>query len=248
MGKLDDQVAIVTGASSGIGEATARALAAEGAAVTLAARRTERLEALKDEIEQQGGRALVVETDVTKRDDVANLAAKTKEAFGTIDILVNNAGIMLLSYLEKRKLDEWEAMLDVNIKGVLYGVYEVLPTMIEQQSGHIINVSSVAGRRVIPSGAVYSATKFAVTAFSEGMRQELTPKYGIRVTSIEPGIVATELATHISDEDVIERFKGMADKITPLTSEDIADTILYAVTSPQHVSVHELLVLPSDQG
>lgn len=246
MGRLDSQVAVITGASSGIGEATARVLSNEGAAVVLAARREERLEVLKREIEEKGGKALIVVTDVTKREDTQNLIQQAKDTFGSVDILVNNAGVMLLSFIEKLKVDEWEQMLDVNVKGLMFATAAALPTMMEQEGGHIVNISSVAGRKVMQSGAVYCATKFAVTAFSEGLRQELAPSKNIRVTSIEPGAVATELTNHITDDDVKETMKGMLD-MTTLESEDIAQSILYAVASPSRVNVNEILILPTEQ-
>ena len=245
MPALTDHVAIVTGASSGIGEATARHLAAEGAAVVLAARRVERLNGLKSEIEGDGGRALVVETDVTDRAACQALADAASDAYGRIDILVNNAGLMPLSFVEKLKVDEWDRMVDVNIKGVLYCTAAVLPTMIEQGRGDILNISSVAGRRVFPGSAVYSATKYAVRAFSEGLRQELGPKHGIRVTSIEPGAVATELPQTITDEDIKANF-GNANW-TPLESDRIAEAILHCVKAPRGTTTAELLVLPTDQ-
>ncbi len=247
MGSLDNKVAVITGASSGIGEATARVLANEGAAVVLAARRKERLEDLKSELEGNGGKALVVETDVTKREDTQNLIQQAKDAFGSVDILVNNAGVMLLSFVEKLKLDEWEQMVDVNVKGLMFATAAALPTMMEQEGGHIVNISSVAGRKVMQSGAVYCATKFAVTAFSEGLRQELAPNKHIRVTSIEPGAVETELTEHITDEDALEGMKGMMN-MTMLESEDIAQSILYAVASPSRVNVNEILILPTEQA
>ena len=248
MSTLNDKVAIVTGASSGIGEATARILAADGAAVVLAARREERLHDLKEEIESNGGQALVVPTDVTDRNAVKALAEKTKDAFGRIDILVNNAGLMPLSFISKLHVDEWETMVDVNVKGVMYGVAAVLPAMLEQESGHIVNVSSTAGRRVFPGAAVYCATKFAVTAFSEGLRQELSARHNIRVTCIEPGAVATELPDTITDEDLLEGLSKRFESMTRLESEDIAESIRYAVTSPSRVNVAEVLVMPTEQG
>ena len=244
---IDGHAAIVTGASSGIGEATARVLAAAGANVVLAARRKERLDALQAEIEADGGTARVVETDVTDKNQVQALADATLDAFGRIDILVNNAGIMPLSYIKNLHEDQWEQMVDVNVKGVLYGVGAVLPTMLEQGSGFVVNVSSVAGRRVFPGGAVYCGTKFFVRALSQGMRQELTPEHNIRVTSIEPGAVATELTHTITDEELMSDMEGAFD-ITPLASEDIADAILYAVQSPEHVDIEELLIMPSEQA
>ena len=246
MGRLDDKVTVITGASSGIGEATAKVLAGEGAAVVLAARRKERLEDLKNEIEEGGGKALVVETDVTKREDTETLIQRAKDAFGSVDILVNNAGVMLLSSVEKLKLEEWEQMVDVNVKGLMFVTAAALPTMMDQAGGHIVNISSVAGRKVFQAGAVYCATKFAVTAFSEGLRQELAPSKNIRVTSIEPGAVGTELTNHITDEDVMENMKGMMN-MTILESEDIAQSILYAVASPSRVNVNEILILPTEQ-
>ncbi len=212
----------------------------------LAARRQERLEGLKNEIEQNGGTALVVETDVTSRDEVQNLIDQTKDAFGRIDILVNNAGLMPLSYMKNLHEDEWERMVDVNVKGVLYGIGAALPHMLEQGGGHIVNVSSVAGRRVMPGGAVYCGTKFFVRALSEGMRSELGPE-GIRVTSIEPGAVDTELTETITDEELMEDMKDMFSGYKILESEDIAEAIRYAVTAPGHVNVEELLVMPSGQ-
>lgn len=247
MGKLDNQVAIVTGASSGIGEATARTLAEEGAAVALAARRKDRLESLKSNIESGGGQALVVETDVTSREQVRRLVEETVDAFGRVDILINNAGLMPLSYMKNLKEEEWERMVDVNIKGVLYAIGAVLPHMTEQGGGHIVNISSVAGRRVFPGGAVYCGTKFFVRALSQGMRSELGPQ-GIRVTSIEPGAVDTELTETITDDELMEDMSDLFSGYKILESEDIAEAIRYAVTSPDHVDVEELMVMPTGQS
>ncbi|NBB75015.1 MAG: SDR family NAD(P)-dependent oxidoreductase [Bacteroidetes bacterium] len=244
---LSNSAVIVTGASSGIGDATARRLARDGASVALAARREERLHDLKDAIEADGGTAIVVPTDVTDRAQVQALADATQEAFGSIDVLINNAGIMPLSFMKNLHEDEWERMVDVNIKGVLYAIGAVLPVMQEQGYGHVVNVSSVAGRRVFPGGAVYCGTKHFVTALSEGMRAELSPDHDIRVTSIEPGAVATELTHTITDEEIMQMFESRHGEMTPLQSEDIAASIHYAVTAPEHVNVEELLILPSDQ-
>ncbi len=244
---LRDKVAIITGASSGIGEATARRLAESGARVVLAARRVERLEALAADIEHHQGTALVAPTDVTDERSVQRLARRALDEFGRIDILVNNAGIMPLSPISKLKVEEWDRMIDVNIKGVLYCIAATLPTMLEQGSGHIINVSSVAGRRPFPSGAVYSATKFAVRAISQGLRLELSPINGIRVTDIEPGVVATELTHHITDNETANHFQEMWAEKTPLESIDIAETILFVLSRPDHVNVNEILVRPTDQ-
>ena len=244
---LEGKVAIVTGASSGIGAATARALAGAGAAVMLAARREERLEDLVVDIVSQGGRAAARRTDVAVRADVQALVESTVELFGRVDILVNNAGVMPLSPLKEARVDEWEQMVDVNVKGVLFGVGAVLPVMLEQGSGHVVNVGSVAGRRPFPGGTVYAATKFAVRALSWGLHLELGAEHGIRVTDIQPGMVETELLDHIADESVRESFKtGWAHR-RALQPDDIARSVLFAVASPDHMSVSEILVRPTDQ-
>ena len=240
-------VAIVTGASSGIGAATARRLAADGHRVVLAARREDRLNELKSEIEDAGGVALVVPTDVTDRKAVQTLADQAKSEYGRIDVLVNNAGVMPLTFLHNMRTDDWYQTLDVNVYGVLHAVEAVLPTMIEQEAGHVVNVSSTAGRRVYPGGAVYSATKFAVRALSEGMRQELGPRYGIRVTCIEPGAVSTELTDAIGDEEVQKVMGKMFANLTPLEPERIAEAIAYAVDAPESATAAEILVLPTSQ-
>ena len=247
MTDLTDTVAIITGASSGIGEATAHRLAQEGTSVALAARREERLDALRDDIEANGGAALVCPTDVTDRDQVQALADATLDAFGRIDVLINNAGIMPLSLMENLHEDEWEQMVDVNVKGVLHAVGAVLPAMMEQDRGHIVNVSSVAGRRTFPGSAVYSGTKFFVRALSERMRNELAPTHNIRVTSIEPGAVDTELPHTITDDDILEGLEDGHEQMEMMAPEDIADTIHYALTAPEHVDVEELLVMPTEQ-
>ena len=247
MTALLDQVALVTGASSGIGAATARRLAREGAAVARAARRTDRLLAHKDEVEAEGGQALVIETDVTDRPQCERMVARTLDAFGRLDVLMNNAGVMPLSLVKNVRVEEWERMVAVNVNGVLYGTAAALPAMMVQRRGHIVNVSSNAGRRVFVGGAVYCATKFAVTAFSEGLRMELGPEFGIRVTCIEPGAVATELPHAIADEEFKRRTAGDFDGVTPLESEDVAEAILHALTAPPRATVHEVLVMPTTQ-
>ncbi len=244
---LKNKVAIVTGASSGIGEATALRLARAGATVVLAARRVERLEAVASSIEQSGGTALAVTTDVTDSMSVQEMARKAREAFGRIDILINNAGIMPLSPISKLKVEEWDRMIDVNIKGVLHCIAATLPSMLEQGSGHIINVSSVAGRRPFPSGTVYSATKFAVRAISQGLRLELSPTEKIRVTDIEPGVVTTELTQHITDRETADGFTANWGDKRALDSEDVAETILFVLSQPDHVNINEILVRPTDQ-
>jgi len=243
--KLHDQTAIVTGASSGIGEAIAHELAREGANIVLAARRSDRLEALAAQLEKKhGAKTLVVTTDVTKRDEMERLVQKAKDEFGTIDILVNNAGVMLLSFLKNDHVDEWERMVDVNIKGVLYGIHAVLPSMMEQRHGHIINVSSVAGHEIFPSSTVYSATKYAVRAISQGMEKELSAS-GIRVTNVSPGAVSTELTEHITDPEVKEMFANR--RMNPLQPTDIASAVLYAVTQPESVNINEVIVRPTNK-
>lgn len=247
MSTLSGKVAIVTGASSGIGYATAHALAEQGASIVAAARRMERLETLKKELEEKEVPVEIVQTDVTVRADVERLAQTTKERFGRIDILVNNAGVMLLSPIERCVVDEWEKMIDVNVKGLMFCTSSVLPTMIEQSSGHIINISSIAGRRVFPTGGVYCATKFAVNAFTEGLRSELSPRYNIRVTTIGPGVVATELTDHITDKNVITNFQKMREDLVPLESIDVAEAVVYATTQPQRANINDIVLLPTNQ-
>jgi NADP-dependent 3-hydroxy acid dehydrogenase YdfG len=243
---IKDKIIIVTGASSGIGEATALTLSKEGAKIVLTARREDRLKELKDKITSNGGQALVVPGDVTKKSDYENLVKKTLGEYGTIDVLINNAGLMPLSYIKKLKTDEWEKMVDVNIKGVLNGVAAVLPTMIENKSGHIINISSSAAHAYFPGGAVYCATKAAVKMFSEGLRKELAPQYGINVTSIEPGAVSTELMDTITDEDIKEEMKEMQ-QMTFLESEDIANAIYYSLKQPERANINDVYIMPTEQ-
>lgn len=243
---LDGKVAIITGASSGIGHATAVALAKAGARVAVCARRTDRLEALAGRIAGDGGEAFYRAADVAKRSDCDALAQAVLEKWGSIDILVNNAGLMPLSFVKNLKVDEWDRMVDVNIKGVLYCTAAVITHMLEKKSGHIVNISSVAGRIVFPAGSVYCATKHAVAAFSEGLRQELSARSNIRVTSIEPGVVATELTDTITDESLRGFVEG-AKKMEALRADDIADAIVYAAGSPPHVNVNEILIRPTVQ-
>ncbi|MGI0082638.1 MAG: SDR family oxidoreductase [Nitrosopumilaceae archaeon] len=243
---IKDKVAIVTGASSGIGYATALALAKGGAKVAIAARRTQKLEQLQNEITKIGGQCLIVSCDVTKRKDCESLIDATMKKWNRVDILVNNAGIMPLSFVKSLKVDEWEQMVDVNIKGVLFCTAAAIPQMIKQNSGHIVNLSSIAGRIVFAAGSVYCATKYAVRAFSEGLRQELSTRHNIRVTTIEPGIVATELTNTITDK-ALESFLKYAQTIEVLKSEDIANAIMFAVDSPPHVNVNEIMVRPTQQ-
>lgn len=244
---LKNKVAIITGASSGIGYATALTLSKAGIRVAVGARRTERLQELEKQIIKNNGEILVQKTDVTRKSDCDSLVNTIVEKWGKVDILINNAGLMPLSYFKNGKVEEWEQMIDVNIKGVLYCTSAVVPYMLEKKSGHIINISSVAGRIVFAGGSVYCATKHAITAFSEGLRIELSPKYNIRVTCIEPGAVSTELLGSITDESMkgfIEATKNME----ILQSEDIANAILYAIQTPIHVNVNEILIRPTAQA
>ncbi|MCK7458674.1 SDR family oxidoreductase [Idiomarina aminovorans] len=243
MSEVQDKVVIITGASSGLGEETARMLAAKGAKLMLAARREDRLKELTDSINKEGGQAAYRIVDVTDKAAVQKLTDDTKAEFGRIDVLINNAGLMPLAPLDALKVDEWDTMIDVNIKGVLYGVAAVLPTMREQHVGHIINLSSVAGHKVFAGGTVYCATKFAVKAISEGIRQESNGE--IRATNISPGAVATELTDHISDKDA----KAMADDIysDAIDSAAIARAITFAIEQPQQVDVNELIIRPTKQ-
>ncbi|MDZ7851134.1 MAG: SDR family oxidoreductase [Halomonas sp.] len=243
MSEINGKVVIITGASSGLGEATAHRLARGGAKLVLGARREERLEALRDAIVEQSGEAIYRVTDVTDRDQVEALASAAREAYGRIDVLVNNAGLMPLSPLDQLKVDEWEQMVDVNIKGVLYGIAAVLPTMREQHAGHIINLSSVAGHVVFPASAVYSATKYAVKALSEGIRQEGGEE--IRSTNISPGAVATELTTTISDPDTAKGVDELYEMA--IDADAIARAIAYAIEQPADVDVNELIIRPTKQ-
>lgn len=243
---IKDKVAIVTGASSGIGYATALALAKAGAKVVTGARRTDRLEELDAEISKAGGESLSRKLDVTSKESCKEIANAALQKWGKIDILVNNAGLMPLSFIKKLKLDEWDRMVDVNVKGVLYMTAAVIPTMTEAKSGHIVNISSVAGRLVFPAGGVYCGTKHFVTAFSEALRQELSARSGIRVTCIEPGVVATELVNTITDE-ALSSFVEDTKKRETLQSEDIAESVVYALGTAEHVNVNEILIRPRTQ-
>ncbi len=243
MSEITDKVVIITGASSGLGEATARRLAKGGAKLMLAARREEHLEKLVANIEKDGGIAAYQVTDVTDRAQFEALANQTKETYGRIDVLLNNAGLMPLAPLDKLKVDEWETMVDVNLKGVMYGIAAVLPTMREQKSGHVLNMSSVAGHKVMAGGAVYCATKFAVKALSEGLRMESNGE--IRVTNISPGAVDTELTDHISDDDAAKQAAELyKDAINP---DAIARAIEFAIGQPGEVGVNEMIIRPTSQ-
>jgi len=243
---IKDKVAIVTGASSGIGYATAMALSKAGAKVAIGARRVDKLESLKNEITKNGGAVISQKLDVTKKSDCDAFVGEVVKKWGSVDILVNNAGLMPLSFFKNRKVDEWDQMIDVNIKGVLYCTAAAISHMHAKKSGHIVNISSVAGRVVFPAGSVYCATKHAITALSEGLRQEFSQRSNIRVTCVEPGVVATELTNTITDES-LGAFVESVKKMESLKAEDIANAILYAVESPAHVNVNEILIRPTTQ-
>lgn len=242
---IKGKVVVITGASSGLGEATARLLSSEGATVVLAARRADRIEALAKELNGRDGNTLAVATDVADRQQVKALVDKAVEAYGRIDVMLNNAGLMPLAPLEKLKVDEWDQMIDVNLKGVLYGIAAALPHMKQQKSGQIINVSSVYGHKLGPDATVYCATKHAVRALSEGLRQEVKP-YNIRTTVISPGAVATELLEHISDEKIQAQTKDFVSQIA-VPAETFARMVAFAINEPEDVDVNEILFRPTAQ-
>jgi len=240
MSHIAQKVVLITGASSGIGEATARHLAAKGARVVLGARRTDRLEALAAELRAAGGTVEYRSLDVTSLADTQAFADFALKTFGRIDVIVNNAGVMPLSPLAELKIDEWNRMIDVNIRGVLHGIAAVLPHFKERKAGHVINVSSIGGYQVWPTCAVYSATKFAVRAISEGLRLETRE---IRVTVVSPGVVESELASTISDpatRQAMDEFRQVA-----LTPDAIARGVAYAIEQPADVDVNELIIRPT---
>ena len=251
-GRLEGTAALVTGASSGIGAATARALAAEGASVAVAARRAERLEALAGEIRAGGGQALVIEADVAAPEQAEAAVDRTASELGRLDILINNAGVMLLGPVLDAPLEEWQRMLDVNVAGLLYCAHAALPHLLRaaEDGGRgiadMINVSSVAGRVARVGSGVYNLTKHGVGAFSESLRQEAAGRR-VRVSLIEPGAVSTELRTHNRPE-IEEQIKRRFADIQIMRAEDIADAILYMVTRPPHVAINELLLRPSAQA
>jgi NADP-dependent 3-hydroxy acid dehydrogenase YdfG len=249
--RLDGTVALVTGASSGIGEATARQLARGGAAVAIAARRKDRLDALAHEIEQAGGSALAIETDITDEEQVRRLVGETVDRLGRLDTVVNNAGVMLLGPIVDAPMEEWTRMIDLNLKALLYVAHAALPHLLQaagEEPRHVadlVNISSVAGRVARRNSGVYNLTKHGVGAFSESLRQEVTGRH-VRVSLVEPGAVETELIDHIRDEirdAMMSRFGG----IEKLESEDIADAIAYIVTRPRRMAVNEMLIRPTEQ-
>jgi NADP-dependent 3-hydroxy acid dehydrogenase YdfG len=242
---IEGKVVVITGASSGLGEATARLLSAQGASVVLGARRVDRLQSLADELTGSGGKAIAITTDVTHCEQVKRLVDGAVQAYGRIDVMINNAGLMPQSPLERLKIDEWNRMIDVNIKGVLYGIAAARPYMQQQNAGDIINVSSVAGHKVGPGFAVYAATKHAVRALSEGLWQEVKP-YNIRTTVISPGAVATELPNSVTEPDVAESIHKFYEEIA-IPAESFARAVAFAISQPEDVDVNEILFRPTRQ-
>lgn len=242
---IEGKIVVITGGSSGLGATTARLLSQKGATIALGARRTDRIQSLAQELSNAGGKAIAVTTDVTKQEQAAQLVDSAVEAFGRVDVLINNAGLMQQSPLESRKVDEWDNMIDINMKGVLYGIAAALPHMQRQKSGHIINVSSVAGHKVTPAGVVYCATKHAVRVISEGLRQEVKP-YNIRTTVISPGAVATELPSHITHQAsaaaIQDYYKNVA-----IPPESFARAVEFAMSQPDDVDINEILFRPTSQ-
>lgn len=239
------KVIVITGASSGMGEAAARHLAANGAKVVLAARRLDRIEAIASELKQQGKEATAVQVDVAMYEDVENLIRVTVKAYGRVDVLINNAGLMPLSRLDQGKVDEWNRMIDVNIRGVLHGIAAALPYMKAQKSGHIINTASVAAHLIFPASSVYSATKFAVRALTEGLRQE-SAAYNIRATLISPGAVKTELLDHITDKEVQAVNQDYVENVG-VPAETYARMVAFAINEPEDVGVSEIIFRPTAQ-
>jgi NADP-dependent 3-hydroxy acid dehydrogenase YdfG len=242
---ISGKVVVITGASSGLGEAAAKLLGSQGGIVVLGARRLDRLKSLVREITQAGGQALAISTDVTDRHQVRHLVDSAVQTYGKIDVMINNAGLMPHSPLERLKVDDWDRMVDVNLKGVLYGIAAALPHMQSQKSGHFINVSSVAGHKVSSMGAVYAATKHAVRALSEGLRQEVKP-WNIRTTIISPGAIDTELPASATEVDVAQGLKAFyeANAISP---DSFARAVAFAMSQPDDMDVNEILYRPTKQ-
>ena len=243
MAEVQGKVVVITGASSGIGATTARELARQGALLVLGARRKDRLDALVQEIEQAGGKAVAVACDVVKRADVTALIQAGVKAFGRVDVMVNNAGIMPLSPMTELRVEEWEQTIDVNVKGVLYGIAAALPGFQKQGSGHFINVSSVAGIRTFPTAAAYCGSKFAVSAITDVLRQEVGPS--IRTTVILPGAISTELGTSIKHEETADALAGLI--AVAVSPQCIADAIVFAIGQPANLSISEIVVRPTAQ-
>lgn len=246
MQKLSGKTAIVTGASSGIGEAIAHSLAQAGVKVALMARREDRIAALAKQLKDAGGEAIAIKCDVADYSSISQAVAQTVQTWERVDILVNNAGVMYLGSVSDANVADWEQMMRINVLGLMYCTRLVLPVMKQHGGGDIINISSVSGRVVSNRSAAYSATKFAVNGFSEGLRQEVF-KDKIRITVIEPGAVATELTDHIPDPSLKKTVKDWVATMTPLQSEDIANAVLYAASQPANVSINEIMIRPTEQ-
>jgi NADP-dependent 3-hydroxy acid dehydrogenase YdfG len=242
---IKDKVVVITGASSGMGEAAAKHLSALGATVVLGARRADRIEKLAKEIRDNGGKAVSIAADVTNRDQVKNLVDSAVKKFGRVDVILNNAGIMPLSPMDRLNVDEWDKMIDVNIKGVLNGIAAVLPYMKEQKSGQIINTASVAGHKIFNGSAVYSATKFAVRAVTEGLRMEVKP-YNIRTTIVCPGAVKTELLEHITEADIQQANKDYVGAVG-ISPDSFARVVAFVISQPEDVDINEIIFRPTAQ-
>jgi NADP-dependent 3-hydroxy acid dehydrogenase YdfG len=245
MSGIEDKVVVITGASSGIGEATALLLAARGAKVALGARRSDRLEALAARIANAGGEATYAQTDVRRRDDLSDLVKLAGERYGKLDVLVNNAGVMPISPLDDLRIEDWEAMIDINIKGVLYGIAAALPVFRKQGSGHFVNTASTAAFRVVPNMSVYAGTKFAVRAISEGLRQEAGDK--LRVTVISPGMTRTNATESMTNPEVKAQIEESLDRFA-MPPSAIARAIAFAIEQPADVDVSEIVVRPTAQA
>ena len=242
---IKDKIVVVTGASSGLGEATARLLSADGATVVPGARRADRLRTLARQLEARGGKALAMTTDVSQREQVKALVDAAAKTYGRVDVMINNAGLMPQAPLERLKVAEWDRMIDVDIKGVLYGIAAALPHMQRQKAGHFINVSTVAGHRVGPGFAVYAATKYAVRALSEGLRQEVKP-YNIRTTVISPGAVATEVPDPVTDPEASKRIRTFYEQVA-VPADSFARAVAFAMSQPEEVDINEILYRPTRQ-
>ena len=243
---LKNKVVVITGASSGIGYATALCLSKYKMKIAIGARRTKKLEELKARILENGSDVVSQELDVSKKQSCRSFINNIIKKWNRIDVLINNAGIMPLSFIKNLKITEWDKMINVNLQGTLYCTGFAIPHMMKQKSGHIINISSVAGKIVFPAGSVYCATKHAINAFSEGLRQEFSSKYSIKVTVIEPGLVNTELTNTITDNS-LQNFVENSKKLISLKAEDIANTITFAIKTQNHVNINELLIRPISQ-
>lgn len=244
MSGIKDKVVVITGASSGIGEAAALLLAERGAKIVLGARGTERLEALAERIMERGGEAVYMSTDVKRREDMSNLVALACEQYGKLDVFINNAGVMPISPLDELRVEDWESMIDINMKGVLYGIAAALPVFRKQGFGHFVNTASTAGHKTVPNQSVYSGTKFAVRAISEGLRQEAGKQ--LRVTIISPGIVQTNFTEGVTNKEVRDRLTAIRDELA-MPPDAVARAIAFAIEQPDDIDVNEIVIRPTAQ-